>query len=43
MTTRYIHPGMTQRIMFVDNGANGQYGVMNFNYYNENNDSFMTR
>ena len=43
MTTRYIQPGMTQRIMFVDNGANGQYGVMNFDYYNENNDSFMTK
>lgn len=43
MTTRQIKPGMTQRIMFVDNGANGQYGVMNFNYYNENNDTFMTR
>lgn len=43
MTTRLIQPGMTQRIMFVDNGANGQYGVMNFNYYNENNDTFMTR
>ena len=43
MTTRYIQPGMTQRIMFVDNGSNGQYGVMNFNYYNENNDSFMTK
>lgn len=43
MATRYIHPGMTQRIMFVDNGTNGQYGVMNFNYYNENNDTFMTR
>ena len=43
MTTRQIQPGMTQRIMFVDNGANGQYGVMNFNYYNENNDTFMTR
>lgn len=43
MATRYIQPGMTQRIMFVDNGANGQYGVMNFNYYNENNDTFMTK
>ena len=43
MTTRYIHPGKCQRIMFVDNGANGEYGVMNFDYFNPNNNTFMTR
>lgn len=43
MTTRYIHPGKCQRIMFVDNGANGEYGVMNFDYLNPNNNTFMTR
>jgi hypothetical protein len=43
MTTRYIHPGKCQRIMFVDNGANGEYGVMNFDYFNPNNNTFMTK
>ena len=43
MATKYIHPGMTQRIMYLDNGSNGEYGVMNFDYYNPNNNTYMTR
>ena len=43
MATRYVKPGTTQRIMFVDNGANGEYGVMNFDYLNPNNNTFLTK
>ncbi len=43
MATRYIHPGTTQRIMFVDNGSNGEYGVMNFDYFNPNNNTYLTK
>lgn len=43
LATRYIAPGTTQRIMYLDNGSNGEYGVMNFDYYNPNNNTYMTR
>ena len=40
--TRYIRPGEIQRIMYIDNGYNGEYGVVNFGYFNENNGKFNT-
>ena len=41
--TRYIRPGEIQRIMYIDNGYNGEYGVVNFGYFNENNGTFNTK